>query len=71
MTISLILKGDKGWDIFSLDYLTSQPINTILNHRVMLKYLRVSNLLWKLKRIEYNLEKSWSLQQETKKNIKI
>ena len=44
--------GDKGWDIFSLDYRVDLPISTILNQTNMQKYLKIFNFLWRVKRVE-------------------
>lgn len=59
--------GDNGWDIFSLDYKVDAPINTVLTPEVIQGYLRVFNLLWRLKRVEHALNSTW-VQQTKKKN---
>lgn len=59
--------GDNGWDIFSLDYKVDAPINTILTPEIIQGYLKIFNLLWKLKRVEHALNKSW-VQQNSLKN---
>lgn len=59
--------GDSGWDIFSLDYKINAPINTILTPEVIKGYLKVFNLLWRLKRIEHSINTSW-IQAKSKKN---
>lgn len=51
--------SDSGWDIFSLDYLTSNPINVLFTEDAINKYLQVSNFLWRLKRVEHSLSSSW------------
>jgi gamma-tubulin complex component 3 len=43
--------GDKGWDIFSLDYHVDPPISTILTPATMKQYLRIFNFLWRVKRV--------------------
>lgn len=59
--------GDNGWDIFSLDYKVDAPINTILTPEIIQGYLKIFNLLWKLKRVEHSLNKTW-VQQTSYKN---
>lgn len=59
--------GDNGWDIFSLDYKVDAPINTILTLEIIQGYLKIFNLLWKLKRVEHSLNKTW-VQQTSFKN---
>lgn len=59
--------GDTGWDIFSLDYKVDNPINTIITPEVIVGYLKVFNLLWKLKRVEHALNNTW-VQQTSRKN---
>lgn len=51
--------GDRGWDVFSLDYSTREPLNTIFSELVMAKYLRIFNFLWRLKRVEHALSATW------------
>lgn len=59
--------GDNGWDIFSLDYKVDAPINTILTPETIHGYLKIFNLLWKLKRVEHALNTTW-VQQTSYKN---
>jgi gamma-tubulin complex component 3 len=59
--------GDNGWDIFSLDYKVDPPINTILTPETIQGYLKIFNLLWKLKRVEHALNATW-IQQISEKN---
>lgn len=54
--------GDCGWDVFSLDYVTSSPIDVVFTDRAIGSYLQVFNFLWRLKRVEYGLTASWTLQ---------
>ncbi|KAI3678183.1 hypothetical protein L6452_37467 [Arctium lappa] len=51
--------GDRGWDVFSLDYVTRAPLNTIFTESVMAKYLRIFNFLWKLRRVEHAVLGAW------------
>ncbi|KAK1428801.1 hypothetical protein QVD17_17641 [Tagetes erecta] len=52
-------KGDRGWDVFSLDYDARVPLNTVFTESVMAKYLKIFNFLWKLRRVEHALIGAW------------
>ncbi|KAH7425118.1 hypothetical protein KP509_11G040600 [Ceratopteris richardii] len=51
--------GDRGWDVFSLEYILRDPLNTIFTEAVMANYLKVFNFLWRLKRVEHALSATW------------
>lgn len=51
--------GDVGWDIFSLDYKVGAPVNVILTQRENVKYLKMFNFLWRVKRVEFALGSTW------------
>ncbi|KAF9597245.1 hypothetical protein IFM89_016386 [Coptis chinensis] len=51
--------GDRGWDVFSLEYDAGVPLNTVFTESVMARYLRIFNFLWKLRRVEHNLIGAW------------
>ncbi|XP_062112176.1 gamma-tubulin complex component 3 [Humulus lupulus] len=51
--------GDRGWDVFSLEYDARVPLDTIFTESVMAKYLRIFNFLWKLRRVEHALIGTW------------
>ncbi|CAL1700978.1 unnamed protein product [Somion occarium] len=51
--------GEIGWDVFTLEYKVDAPIDTVLDPEAMVKYLKLFNHLWKIKRIEATLSKSW------------
>ncbi|GLJ12396.1 hypothetical protein SUGI_0190050 [Cryptomeria japonica] len=51
--------GDRGWDVFSLEYNVRDPLNTIFTEAVMTRYLKIFNFLWKLKRVEHALSATW------------
>ncbi|KAL8041596.1 hypothetical protein ABFS82_10G173500 [Erythranthe guttata] len=51
--------GDRGWDVFSLDYDARVPLNTVFTESVMSRYLRIFNFLWKLRRVEHGLIGVW------------
>jgi len=54
--------GDRGWEIFCLDYQVSNlpPLVSVFTPDVMMKYQRIFNFLWRLKRVDYALSTSWS-----------
>ncbi|RAL48519.1 hypothetical protein DM860_005943 [Cuscuta australis] len=51
--------GERGWDVFSLEYDARVPLNTILTESVMARYLKIFNFLWRLKRVEHALTAAW------------
>ncbi|KAF4698184.1 Gamma-tubulin complex component 3, partial [Perkinsus olseni] len=51
-----------GWEIFSLDYIATQPISVILNDGAMHQYRRVFSISWRLHRAERQLSSAWSQQ---------
>ncbi|PKA47028.1 Gamma-tubulin complex component 4 like [Apostasia shenzhenica] len=51
--------GDRGWDVFSLEYDSRVPLDTIFTALNMKRYLRIFNFLWKLKRVEHALTGLW------------
>ncbi|XP_043691114.1 gamma-tubulin complex component 3-like [Telopea speciosissima] len=51
--------GDRGWDVFSLEYDARVPLNTVFTESVMARYLRIFNFLWKLRRVEHALIGAW------------
>lgn len=51
--------GDRGWDVFSLDYDARIPLDTVFTESVMMRYLRIFNFLWKLRRVEHALISAW------------
>ena len=55
--------GDRGWEIFLLDYRVNDlsPLSTIFSEEIMQKYLKIFNFLWRLKRVEHALSSSWRL----------
>lgn len=55
-----LLIGDTGWDIFSLHYKLTSPVNTVINEAAMMQYQRIFHFLWRLKRVEHALSGSWS-----------
>ncbi|XP_077240997.1 spindle pole body component 98 [Tasmannia lanceolata] len=51
--------GDRGWDVFSLEYNARVPLDTVFTESVMGRYLRIFNFLWKLRRVEHALIGGW------------
>ncbi|CDO71343.1 hypothetical protein BN946_scf184908.g101 [Trametes cinnabarina] len=51
--------GEIGWDVFTLEYKVDAPIDTVLDPTAMMKYLKLFNHLWKVKRIESTLSAGW------------
>jgi gamma-tubulin complex component 3 len=51
--------GEIGWDVFTLEYKVDAPIDTVLDPDSMMKYLKLFNHLWRMKRIESALTKGW------------
>jgi gamma-tubulin complex component 3 len=52
-------RGEMGWDVFTLEYKVDAPIDTVLDPDSMIKYLKLFNHLWRVKRIEVALGASW------------
>lgn len=52
-------EGDLGWDSFTLEYRVDEPVNTVLDGQAMLGYQVIFHHLWKLKRVELALGRSW------------
>ncbi|KAG6504408.1 gamma-tubulin complex component 3-like isoform X1 [Zingiber officinale] len=53
--------GDRGWDVFSLEYDARVPLDTVFTAIVMKKYLKIFNFLWKLRRVEHALLGVWKM----------
>ncbi|KAJ3235513.1 Gamma-tubulin complex component 3 [Chytriomyces hyalinus] len=51
--------GDSGWDVFTLDYRTDNPISTVFPTQSMHQYMKLFTFLWRLKRVEHSLSVSW------------
>jgi gamma-tubulin complex component 3 len=64
-----IQEGDKGWDVFSLDYKMDGPIGTVFTKPTMNYYLMLFNALWRAKRIEWMLSCVWKKQASKFKGI--
>ena len=51
--------GEIGWDSFTLEYKVSAPCDVIITQWAGLQYLKVFNLLWRIKRVEFSLSTTW------------
>ena len=51
--------GKIGWDVFTLEYKVDAPIDTVIDPESMIKYLKLFNHLWQMKRIESVLGQGW------------
>ena len=52
-------KGDTGWDVFTLEYKVDAPVDVIINPWANRQYLKIFNLLWRVKRVEFALGSTW------------
>ena len=51
---------ETGWDVFSLRYVASAPLDVVFTADVNKKYARVFTFLWRLKRVEVALNAAWA-----------
>jgi gamma-tubulin complex component 3 len=51
--------GEIGWDVFTLDYKISPPVDVIVTPHGSKQYLKVFNFLWRVKRVEFALGSTW------------
>ena len=51
--------GEIGWDVFTLEYKISPPVDVIVTPFASKQYLKVFNFLWRVKRVEYSLNTTW------------
>lgn len=56
MTLS---SGDIAWEAFTLEYKITPPCDVIITQWANTQYLRVFNLLWRIKRVEFSLSSTW------------
>ena len=52
-------KGDTGWDVFTLEYKVDAPVDVIITQWANTQYLKIFNLLWRVKRVEFALGSTW------------
>jgi gamma-tubulin complex component 3 len=51
--------GEIGWDVFTLEYKISPPVDVVVTPWGSEQYLKVFNFLWRVKRVEYALSTTW------------
>ena len=51
--------GEIGWDCFTLEYKISPPCDVIITQWASTQYLKVFNLLWRIKRVEFSMNTTW------------
>jgi gamma-tubulin complex component 3 len=51
--------GEMGWDVFTLEYRIDAPIDTVITPDGMINYMKLFNHIWKMRRVESSLTKSW------------
>lgn len=51
--------GEIGWDVFTLEYKISPPVDVIVTPHASKQYLKVFNFLWRVKRVEFALGSTW------------
>jgi len=51
--------GDRGWEVFSLDYKVGPPLSAVITPANLRSYRQVFHLLWRLKRGDFVLSKCW------------
>lgn len=52
-------RGDTGWDCFTLEYKISPPCDVVITQWASTQYLKIFNLLLRIKRVEYSLNSTW------------
>jgi len=52
--------GERGWDIFLLDYTIDSPLHVVFSPDAMQQYDRAFAFLWKLRRVSHSLASCWS-----------
>ena len=51
--------GECGWDTFTLEYHVESPVSAVLDASAMAGYQILFNYLWKIKRVERAVNRSW------------
>jgi len=52
--------GERGWDVFLLDYAIDSPLHVVFTPLAMQQYHRGFAFLWKLRRVSHALASCWS-----------
>lgn len=51
--------GERGWDVFTLEYRVESPVDVVVDGKARKDYLKVFNFLWRVKRVEFELGEVW------------
>jgi gamma-tubulin complex component 3 len=51
--------GEIGWDVFTLEYKISPPVDVVITPWCSEQYLKIFNFLWRVKRVEFCLNQVW------------
>lgn len=51
--------GEIGWDCFTLEYKISAPCDVVITQWANTQYLKIFNLLWRIKRVEFSLSSTY------------
>jgi len=62
-------EGEKGWDVFLLDYAISSPLHVVFSPTVMQQYDRAFAFLWKLRRVSHALASCWQEHMTLKRHL--
>ncbi|KAJ9655364.1 Microtubule-nucleating Tub4p (gamma-tubulin) complex component [Neophaeococcomyces mojaviensis] len=54
-----LTRGDTGWDCFTLEYKISPPCDVVITQWANTQYLKIFNVMLRVKRVEYSLNMTW------------
>lgn len=52
-------RNDTGWDCFTLEYKVSAPCDVVITQWANTQYLKIFNVLLRIKRVEHSLNTTW------------
>ncbi|MCJ1312159.1 Microtubule-nucleating Tub4p (gamma-tubulin) complex component [Agyrium rufum] len=52
-------QGEQGWEVFTLEYKVDAPADVVLTAWSNQQYLKAFNFLWRIKRVEFSLSRTW------------
>lgn len=52
-------RNDSGWDCFTLEYKVSAPCDVVITQWANTQYLKIFNVLLRIKRVEHSLNTTW------------
>lgn len=52
-------RNDTGWDCFTLEYKISPPCDVVITQWANTQYLKIFNVMLRIKRVEYSLNTTW------------